>query len=111
MLALGAVHTVARVLFNLIVNLVSLPLLRLCCGGEYYVFVDPPLDELPVWRRIARADVSHQSHVDGEVEYELQFRLRHRLKAGYGQTIAVGFGPFAHWCLFRANPSFPDVEK
>lgn len=111
LLALGAVNTVARVLFHLIVNLVTLPLLRLCCGGEYYVFVDPPLDELPVWRRIARADVGHQSHVDGEVEYELEFRLRHRLKAGYGQTIAVGFGPFAHWCLFRANRSFPDVEK
>ena len=110
-LALGALLTVLRMFQNFFLNLVILPLSRSCCYGGYYVFVDPPLDELPVWRRIARADVGHQNSVDGEAEYELEFRTRHRLKAGYGQTIAVGFGPFAHWCLFRANPSFPDDEK
>ena len=111
LLAFGAIATFWLMLLKFFVNLVILPLLRLCCGGEYYVFVDPPVDDLQVWRRIARADVGHQNPVDGEAEYELEFRVRHPLKAERGQTIAVGFGPFAHWCLFRAKPSFPDVEK
>ena len=102
---LCAFVTALRMVFHLFFN-GFLPFTSLCCRNIHYVFVDPPDDAQKVQRSITRSD-------DGEVDYdfELKFRLRHHLEAGYGQTIAVGFGPFAHWCLFRANPSFPDGEK